>query len=176
VARRLAEKLVREQLPVAEALGGIDPDVTEAAALAHDIGHPPFGHLAEQELNDLLSNGAFIEGLEGNAQSFRVVAKLAIKDQRYSGLDLTRATLNAMLKYPWLRGTAGKRTDKWGAHPSETDDFDFARGMPSAGEEQKSAEAELMDWADDVTYAEPDKIHSLQICRVRIITAPLKNQ
>lgn len=85
VARRLAEKLVQDQPRQAAAAGGIDPDVTEAAALAHDIGHPPFGHLAEEELDRLLTAANFADGFEGNAQSFRVVTKLAARRLRYRG-------------------------------------------------------------------------------------------
>jgi dGTPase len=102
VGRRLSEKLVQLQ----NELGmfppdGIDPDVVEAACLAHDLGHPPFGHVIEEQLNEL---GKDVGGFEGNAQSFRIVTKLAFHSPKYSGLDLTRATLAALLKYPWARG------------------------------------------------------------------------
>jgi dGTPase len=69
--RRLAEKLVKDNYLAAEAVGGIDPDVVEAACLAHDIGHPPFGHVAEQELEELVTKAGVRSGFEGNAQSFR---------------------------------------------------------------------------------------------------------
>jgi dGTPase len=158
VARRLAERVLKEQARVAEALGGVDPDVTEAAALAHDIGHPPFGHVAEQELDRLLVRRGFIDGFEGNAQSFRVVTRLAAKRGISAGLDLTRATLNALLKYPWQRATGGERQRKWGAYSSEADELAFARELHNPGDEEKCAEAELMDWADDVTYAVHDMV------------------
>jgi dGTPase len=80
IARRLAEKLLRDQSALAERLGGLCPDAAEAAALAHDIGHPPFGHLAEKALNDLCRDHDLIDGYEGNAQSFRIVTTLAIGD------------------------------------------------------------------------------------------------
>jgi dGTPase len=93
----LAEKL-RENDKNCEIVGGIDPDTVEAACLAHDLGHPPFGHTAEEELNKLL--GVQAGGFEGNAQSFRIVTKLAFKSTKHSGLDLTAGTLAAILKYP----------------------------------------------------------------------------
>jgi dGTPase len=156
VARRLAEKLLSQQPTDADALGGIDPDVVEAAALAHDIGHPPFGHIAEEMLEKLVTDAGEKDGFEGNAQSFRIVTKLAVRPQdAILGLDLTRATLNALLKYPWLKGR-GPKKNKWGAYTSEQPEFLWARELAAAGDCRKSAEAELMDWADDVTYAVHD--------------------
>jgi len=158
VARRLAEKLLNDpaQKQVADDLGGIDPDVTESASLAHDIGHPPFGHIAEEELENLVTDAGDPDGFEGNAQSFRIVTRLAVRAKQGSqGLDLTRATLNSLLKYPWLKGQ-GPKKNKWGAYRSEREEFLWARELVPAGDLRKSAEAELMDWADDVTYAVHD--------------------
>jgi dGTPase len=150
--RRLAEKLITEQPELLHAVGGLDPEVVEAASLAHDLGHPPFGHVAEHELNELVYKAGISDGFEGNAQSFRIVTKLARRHERFVGLNLTRATLNALLKYPWLR-TEGK--SKWGAYHTEEREFDWAREM-ERGSVAKSAEAELMDWADDVAYSVHD--------------------
>ena len=76
VARRLAEKIV-SGTPEADlaAAGGVDPDVVETGALAHDLGHPPFGHIAEDELQKILDERHLVDGFEGNAQSFRIVTK-----------------------------------------------------------------------------------------------------
>ncbi len=153
VGRSLAEKLKKTQPDLVESAGGIDPDVVEAACLAHDLGHPPFGHTAEETLNQLAHK---VGGFEGNAQSFRVVTKLAFKSQRYSGLDLTRATLAAILKYPWFKGKNRKKLKKWGAYKSEEDDFQFARKSGPKDHFVRTAEASLMDWADDVTYSVHD--------------------
>jgi dGTPase len=154
LARRAAEKLLREQPKVARSLGGVDPDVAEAAALAHDLGHPPFGHIAEEELDRLLVKDDVKDGFNGNAQSFRIVSRLALRRAHHPGLNLTRATLNGILKYPWSRGAGGEPSKKWGTYESDRDVFDWARkGQPGI---TRSVEAELMDWADDVTYAVHD--------------------
>ena len=95
------------------------------------------------------------DGFEGNAQSFRVVTKLALRNQDFHGLNLTRATLNAILKYPWFRETGGgPRERKWGAYRSESAEFEWARELGNG--HVKSAEAELMDWADDTAYSVHD--------------------
>jgi dGTPase len=160
IARRLAEKLCDEQGGLAERLGGIDPDVVEAAALAHDLGHPPFGHIAEDELDRLARANNAPEGFEGNAQSFRIVVRTEAHRHGYRGLDLTRATLNAVLKYPWLRDTSSKdahrvRAKKFGAYSSETADFRFARAAIGTGRKQ-SIEAAIMDHADAIAYSVHD--------------------
>lgn len=153
VGRRLAEKLRLHQPVLCDEIGGIDPDVVEAACFAHDLGHPPFGHIAEEKLNDLASEHG---GFEGNAQSFRIVTKLAFRSLEYRGLDLTRATLGAILKYPWMKEDNPKKPHKWGAYASEQRDFNFARDLSYAVKQRKTPEAELMDWADDVTYSVHD--------------------
>lgn len=152
VGRSLARTILKNnKRHLVEEAGGIDPDVVEAACLAHDIGHPPFGHTAEKELGILARRWG---GFEGNAQSFRVLTKLAFKSEKYPGLDLTRATLAATLKYPWPKSGNPKNPDKWGAYRSEAPDFHFA--LQDQPTRKRTAEAELMDWADDVTYSVHD--------------------
>ncbi len=133
--------------------GGIDPDVAEAAALAHDLGHSPFGHIVEEVLDELAVENKVLEGFNGNAQSFRIVTKLAVRHEQIEGLNLTRATLDAILKYPWFRQTGGGGKAKWGAYRSEEQEFQWARARHQSGDERKSVEAEIMDWADDIAYA-----------------------
>jgi dGTPase len=166
LARRMAEKLLHEQPGEAVALGGLDPDVAEAAGLAHDLGHPPFGHIAEHTLNHLVQSiGQVRDGFEGNAQSFRIVAKLAVSDatpansdaKTIEGLNLTRATLNGILKYPWPYNANRRYKSKWGAYLSEREIFAWVRDHQPFRGFAKSIEAELMDWADDITFA----IHDL---------------
>ncbi len=158
LARRLAQKLRTEQAEVAEGVGGVDPEVAEAAALAHDLGHPPFGHVAEEELNRIIADDLKIDdGFEGNAQTFRVVTRLSVRHLDHPGQNLTRATLNAVLKYPWFRGRRGFKAKKFGAYPTEGTDFHFARELQSSvAHLAKGAEAEIMDWADDIAYAVHD--------------------
>lgn len=190
VGRRLAELLRRRRdrsnnhksLPKSI----LDPDVVETACLAHDMGHPPFGHLAEQELDDLLIEYTHPEGekknfdadsndaeavrkgdtpggirYEGNAQTFRIITRLAVHNSSEMGLGLTRATLNAVLKYPYGRGgwihNEDRSEGKFGYYKTEKQGFEFAR--EGASDEDKPAlSAEVMDYADDVTYAIHDMI------------------
>jgi dGTPase len=158
VGRRIAEKLRRENRAIAAESGlflDVNPDVVETACLAHDIGHPPFGHIAERELDNIATENGLADGFDGNAQSFRIVTRLAMGSTD-NGLNLTRATLNAILKYPWCRGQNSAIKDKWGAYDSDRELFEWAREL-GPRPLSKSNEAELMDWADDVTYS----IHDL---------------
>jgi dGTPase len=141
----------------------VDPDAVEASCLAHDVGHPPFGHIAEQALNECASD--FLDdAFEGNAQSFRIVTRLAVRDEE-QGLDLTCQTLNGLLKYPWRHRApdhhkSRKRERKWGYYRDDKKAFQFARtGWPLETAKdlpERCLEAEIMDWADDLTYAVHD--------------------
>jgi dGTPase len=153
-ARRLGERLkhLTRTGPAARVIDALDIDAAEAAALAHDLGHPPFGHLAEEQLNRV---AASFGGFEGNAQSFRILTRLALSSEEHFGLNLTRRTLNGVLKYPWLRDEEDlKRSKKWNAYVADRAAFEWVRDAWSGCE--RSLEAELMDWADDVTYAVHD--------------------
>jgi dGTPase len=173
LARRMTEKLLKDETDQGKLAKEwkLNPEVAEAAGLAHDLGHPPFGHIAEEELNELVGMTTG-EGYEGNAQSFRIVTRLGVSDvspvrlagsslqeQRSpgaQGLNLTKATLNAILKYPWRYGENAEKKNKWGAYHTETAYFDWTReNLPA---QQRSPEAEIMDWADDITYAIHDLI------------------
>lgn len=160
VGQRLAEYYLREYSGNLNLEEYLDPNVIETAALAHDLGHPPFGHAVEEKLDKLLIDEGVSEGFEGNPQSFRIVTKTAIHSNRHPGLNLTRASLNAIIKYPWARGEDGNHR-KWGYYKSEKDEFEFARELMDAGQ-GKCLEAEIMDWADDLAYAIHDLIDFYQ--------------
>jgi dGTPase len=132
---------------------GCDPDLVDAACLAHDLGHPPFGHNGESALATF---AAGCGGFEGNAQSLRLLSRLEAKVPG-AGLNLTRATLDATLKYPW---PARPGQVKFGVYADDADVFAWIRS--GAPPEKLCLEAQLMDWADDVAYSVHDLEDGLQ--------------
>ena len=144
-----------EVAQIARELGhelGCDPDVVDTAGLAHDLGHPPFGHNGEAELNSLSGQAG---GFEGNAQTLRILTRLEprVLDDHGApaGLNLTRAVLDATCKYPWPRRDD---TVKFGVYADDTAAFAWLRdGVPDG---RRCLEAQVMDWADDVAYSVHD--------------------
>jgi dGTPase len=137
---------------------GLDPDIVDTACLAHDLGHPPFGHNGERALNDWALD---IGGFEGNAQTLRVLTRIEPKvfgpDGRSYGLNLTRASLDASCKYPWpesegIPDPSGR--SKFGFYADDVAAFEWLRtGAPPR---ELCIEAQVMDLSDDIAYSVHD--------------------
>lgn len=183
VARSIAER-VCELLPAAGDASPVprqgayvcDPVVAQAAATAHDLGHPPFGHLGEQVLDRIARESlGLVDGFEGNAQTYRIAATLDACAASERGLNLTAATRSAIAKYPWtaavdpsplgdrplppgLRRVEGRLVvRKYSAYLLDAADLANAREASSGVLPlQQSLEGSVMDIADDIAYAVHD--------------------
>ena len=138
----------------------LNPDIVDLACLAHDLGHPPFGHNGERALN--LWSAEF-GGFEGNAQTLRLLARIEPKvflpNGRPLGLNLTRASLDAACKYPWGRPAQSEASGadfapKFGFYEDDREVFEWMRA--GAPEGVKCVEAQVMDFSDDVAYSVHD--------------------
>ncbi len=171
---RLTHSLEAAQIAKGIALhcGHANTELVEAASLAHDIGHPPFGHTGEDVLKREMRDCG---GFEGNAQNLRLLTKLESRTARLEapGLHISRATLDGILKYKKSYSQLDKSEPqtKWKFYYD--DDFDvveFAcydkpqtsrdmvteQFLPMADTELKSYECEIMEWADDIAYSTHD--------------------
>lgn len=143
---------------------GADPDLLDTACLAHDLGHPPFGHNGETALAHIAESAG---GFEGNAQSFRLLTRLEAKSLdsvgNSVGVNLTRASLDAVTKYPWPREVS---SPKYGVYKEDLEIFNWMReGTPGF---QRCIEAQIMDWSDDVSYSVHDLEDALVAGQIRV--------
>ncbi|SDT38250.1 dGTPase [Friedmanniella luteola] len=176
VARAIAVRLLRTtDRDLLRRLGGLDHVVVQAAANAHDLGHPPFGHLGERAL-DRLARERFglVDGFEGNAQTFRILTELEVHGPGDEGLNLTAATRAAVLKYPWARfhhpdphpttwdepprgaGHGGGRTGaaKFSCYLIDLPEMQQAlTAFPHLPAGRQTLECSVMDLADDIAYS-----------------------
>lgn len=158
-------------------LGGCDPVVVQAAAAAHDLGHPPFGHLGEQVLDRVARTKLGLpDGFEGNAQTFRILTALDSCDATARGLNLTKAVRAAVLKYPWTRNEwralapqpaerlprgvgsdSASGAQKFSAYSIDALEMaDVLSAFPAIGKHQQTLECSVMDIADDIAYSVHD--------------------
>jgi dGTPase len=176
VARAIAVRLLRtEDREVLRRLGGLDHVVVQAAANAHDLGHPPFGHLGERAL-DRLARERFglVDGFEGNAQTFRILSELEVHGPGDEGLNLTAATRAAVLKYPWARfsypdphptsweepprgagqGAGGSGAAKFSCYLIDLPEMQSVlTAFPGLPPGRQTLECSVMDLADDIAYS-----------------------
>ncbi|MGH2964023.1 MAG: deoxyguanosinetriphosphate triphosphohydrolase family protein [Solirubrobacterales bacterium] len=160
---------------------GVNDSLVEATCLGHDLGHPPFGHTGEEVLAELLREVASTldsgelqrsesdpeehpGSFEGNAQSFRIVTRLEQKSADYPGLDLCRATLLGLIKYPY-RGSAGHSKFLYDDDAEAYEEWLFEgtghrllTAFDPLDEPPRTLPCQLMDWADDIAYS----VHDLE--------------
>ena len=176
VARAVAVRLLRtEDRDLLRGLGGLDHVVVQAAADAHDLGHPPFGHLGERALDRLArTRFGLVDGFEGNAQTFRILTELEVHGPSDEGLNLTAAVRAAVLKYPWARvhvpephptdwevpprgaghGREGSGAAKFSAYLVDVPEMlDVLTAFPDLPPGRQTLECSVMDLADDIAYS-----------------------
>lgn len=163
VGSRMAQYLLADEKNAKgiAAAGGLDINVVEAAGRAHDLGHPPYGHIGEEILDDFARGHGLDDGFEGNAQTFRILSALIVRvstasPTQQAGLNLTSSTLAACAKYPWPRGQSGKKFLKYGYYVIDADNFDKYVKPRLPQPEKQTLAAQIMDWADDISYATHD--------------------
>ena len=147
----------------AESWVGSTPEICEAAAVLHDLGHPPFGHAGEVALAAAVDKAAkrwkvkeAVGSFEGNAQSFRMATR-SVSHKTGEGLQLTRACSTPRSSIRGERGDSNvpDSKKKWGIYPPELPAFAWLRDerVPDHLRREKTVEAQIMDWADDVAYS-----------------------
>jgi dGTPase len=142
-----------EVMQIARALAralGLDEDLAEALALAHDLGHPPFGHAGERQLDACLRTYG---GFDHNAQTLRVVTLIERRYPEFDGLNLTWETLEGIVKHNGpLTDAGGRPLDRYAERgiPSAIALYAEANGMSLAT--YPGPEAQIAAIADDIAY------------------------
>jgi dGTPase len=173
IARAIAHNLLVEQPLLSRCLA---PELAEAAALAHDLGHPPFGHAGEQTLDACMrevspeskKSGKSVLRFEGNAQTFHILVAAEPKSPTYPGLNLTRATLAGVMKYPYEQDVRNDKfifasdlpMAKWALHHGGG--ILKTQGRPGRHKLRISIACQILDWADDCAYSVHDVEDALQ--------------
>lgn len=155
IARETAKRFART-LPILQLMEHpglmIDPTVVECASLAHDFGHPPFGHKGEEVLNHLLMSEYGLK-YEGNAQNFRILMYLEKRAGSESGLELSAAVLLGINKYPYLLEEEGRLKGLYSSEWAPIQELRALWDMPTGC---STLEAQLMDLCDDIAYSTHD--------------------
>ncbi|MCA1953096.1 MAG: deoxyguanosinetriphosphate triphosphohydrolase [Hyphomicrobiales bacterium] len=129
---------------------GLDEDLAEALALAHDLGHPPFGHAGEDALDRLMAAEG---GFDHNAQALRIVTRLERRYAAYDGLNLTWETLEGLVKHNGpLLDAAGAPAGRYRKSGVPSSIIDFDQKYPLDISSFASAEAQVAALADDIAY------------------------
>jgi dGTPase len=137
-------------LEVAQIALGLDEDLTEALALAHDLGHPPFGHAGERALDDCLTAHG---GFDHNAQTLRVVTALERRYPTFDGLNLTWETLEGLVKHNGpLIDRSGAPLGRYRVVGVPETIQDYVRQQDLQLWSFPSAEAQVAAFADDIAY------------------------
>lgn len=155
IAREMARKLGKQYAFLNQDVHPglkLVPEVVEIAALAHDLGHPPYGHRGEEVLNHILQS-KYGAHYEGNAQNYRILMFLEKRAGSDRGLDLTAASLLAVNKYPFLLGENGQTK---GVYETEWEAISFLRDLWQMPDGCRTLEAQLMDLCDDIAYSTHD--------------------
>ncbi|MEJ2111008.1 MAG: dNTP triphosphohydrolase [Acidobacteriota bacterium] len=173
IARAIAHNLIIEQ-PLLDSC--LSPELAEAAALAHDLGHPPFGHAGEQTLDACMRDVSSqarrtnknVLRFEGNAQTFHILVAAEPKSPNYPGLNLTRATLAGVMKYPYQQNSRNSKfifppdlpMAKWTLQKGSA--ILKTEGTPGRHKHKTSIACQVLDWADDCAYSVHDVEDALQ--------------
>jgi dGTPase len=172
ISKAIANNMLVEEPALVHCL---TPELVEAAALAHDLGHPPFGHAGEQTLDSCLrsiSRRAHMSGkralrFEGNAQTFHILVAAEPKSPAYPGLNLTRATLAGVMKYPYKQDinndkfifASDTKMARWALRNGGTA---LLQCQTLTRRPKTSLACQILDWADDCAYSVHDVEDALQ--------------